>query len=517
MLVSLSFSLAAQKKDLLIRRLSLQLYGQPVGSVLELISERTGIFFSYDSSILDTGRLISVNVLDEPAGKLVEQILGPEFQTSLYGDQLIISLRKASDYLSAGGISPPSPDLQIITGTVSDAGSGEPVPYASVSVQEEPFGTITNRDGRFELKIPDKYRHRALVFSCMGYARARVDTDTLRAAELNIGLLPVNIHLKEIEISAVDPRFVLDRFEEHIRDNYPGGNRLMSAFYREVLLQDKTYVNVAEAVIHILKSPYGMSSREDKIRFLKGRKSFDVQPFRRVDFKMQGGPYYMTKLDVVRTMETFLDSEYRQFYRYQTERLIDFSGRPTYVIRFEPAGKIDFPSYEGKLYFDRESWALVYAEFNMGKNGLRYARKSLIRKKPKGFNVKPLELEYRVAYRLHEGLWSLNAARTSARFRVRSRNDRVNSVFHSISDLLVTQMEETGLKRFDKEETFLPTDIFTEMIIDYDQEFWGDFNTIRPDEDLRRAIKRINPGSEAAGIPGPGRYATGNKGIINNN
>jgi hypothetical protein len=249
-------------------------------------------------------------------------------------------------------------------------------------------------------------------------------------------------------------------------------------------------------VIQILKSAYDQTGREDRIRFLRGRKSPDVQPFSRVDFKMQGGPFYMTKLDVVRTMDTFLDKEYRRFYKYELDYLIDYFGRPTYVILFEPDGKIDFPCYEGRLFIDRETYALVHAEFSLSKDGMKYARKSLIRKKPKGFSVRPLDLDYRVTYRNNDGRWSLSTAQTSARFRVRSRNDKINSVFHSVSDLLVTNHERTALRRFGKDETFLPTDIFTEMIIDYDKEFWGDFNIIQPDDDLRKALKNINAEGE---------------------
>jgi hypothetical protein len=200
----------------------------------------------------------------------------------------------------------------------------------------------------------------------------------------------------------------------------------------------------------------------------------------------------MTKLDVVRTMDTFLDREYRRFYKYELDYLIDYFGRPTYIILFEPDGKIDFPCYEGRLFIDRETYALVHAEFSLSKDGMKYARKSLIRKKPKGFNVRPLDLDYRVTYRYNGGRWSLSTAQTSARFRVRSRDDKINSVFHSISDLLVTNHEWTALRRFEKDETFLPTDIFTEMIINYDKEFWGDFNIIQPDEDLRKALKSIS-------------------------
>ena len=128
---------------------------------------------------------------------------------------------------------------------------------------------------------------------------------------------------------------------------------------------------------------------------------------------------------------------------------------------------------------------------------MKYARESLIRKKPRGFKVRPLDLDYQVNYALSQGRWHLSTAQTSVRFRVRSRNDKVNSVFHSVSDLLVTSHESTSLRRFVKDETFQSTDIFTETIIDYDEEFWGNFNVIQPDDDLRKAIKMINIGEQS--------------------
>jgi hypothetical protein len=497
MLWCLTFPAAAQDETdfVLKKKISLHVKDEPAGNVLDKISELAGIYFSYDSSILNTERLISVDYDHTETGQILKAVLGEEFQTRVYGDQLIITLRKAADYLPAEGYASPSPDVLLISGTITDDETGEVIPYASISVMSEPFGTITNKDGRYELKIPENYQKNLIVFSCMGFAQRSIDPDTLTRETVDIRLRPISVRLAEIEVTAVDPVTILDKFENRISDNYPDENRLMTSFYREVLMQDKTCVNVSEAVIHILKSPYDQTAREDRIRFLKGRKSPDVQPFKWVDFKMQGGPFYMTKLDVVRTMDTFLDREYRRFYKYELDYLIDYFGRPTYVILFEPAGKIDFPCYEGKLFIDRETYALVHAEFSLGKDGMKYARRSLIRKKPKGFNVRPLDLDYRVTYRYSENRWSLSTAQTSVRFRVRSRNDKINSVFHSISDLLVTNMEKTGLRRFEKDETFLPTDIFTEMIIDYDKEFWGDFNIIQPDDDLRKALKEINTAS----------------------
>ncbi|MGV8092399.1 MAG: carboxypeptidase-like regulatory domain-containing protein [Mangrovibacterium sp.] len=493
-LCCLSLPLAAQPgKDIdLKRKISLHLKDQSLGNVLDEISRQAGINFSYDPSILNTDQLISAEYDSIAAGQILKIILGEDFQIRILGDQCIITLKKVQDPHLANLPAAPSPDILRISGIITDAETGEVIPYASVSVMNEPFGTITNKDGQYELKIPENYKKSRIVFSCLGFTQVFLDPDTLKRETVDVKLQPFNIRLGEVVVSAVDPVTILDKFESHIPENYPDEIRLMTSFYREVLLQDKTYVNVSEAVIQILKSAYDQTYREDRIRFLKGRKSPDVQPFKWVDFKMQGGPFYMTKLDVVRTMDTFLDKEYRRFYKYELDYPINYFGRPTYVILFEPDGKIDFPCYKGRLFIDSETYALVHAEFSLSKDGMRYARRSLIRKKPKGFNVRPLDLDYRVTYRNTDGRWSLSSAQTSARFRVRSRNDKINSVFHSISDLLVTNHGRTALRRFEKDETFLPTDIFTEMIIDYDKEFWGDYNIIQPDDDLRKALKKIN-------------------------
>ncbi len=490
----LTLSSAAQdeKEVALKKRISLHVNDQPLGKILDEISLKAGIYFSYDPSVLNTDRTVSAGYDDTETGEILKAVLGEEFQTRELGDQCIITLKKKQNLVPPDQPETPSPDIIRISGIITNGETGEVIPYASISVMDEPFGTITNQDGQYELKIPENYQRKKIIYSCMGFAQRSVDPDTVTGSTVDVKLEPVDVRLREIEVAAIDPVTILDKFENRIRENYPGEDLLMTSFYREVLLQDKTYVNVSEAVIHILKASYEQTSREDRIRLLKGRKSPDVQPFKWVDFKMQGGPFYMTKLDVVRTMDTFLDKEYRRFYNYELDYVIDYLDRPTFVILFEPAGKIDFPCYEGRLFIDRETYALVHAEFSLSREGMKYARKSLIRKKPRGFHVKPLDLDYKVSYRNMDGRWSFGTAQTSARFRVRSRNDRINSVFHSISDLLVTNIEKTSLRRFDRNESFLPTDIFTEMIIDYDKEFWGDFNIIQPDDDLRKALKKLN-------------------------
>lgn len=483
-MLSLS-GMAQADADWFRKPINLKIDNQPLEVVLENIARQAGVNFSYDPSLLDTEQLVSTDYSNVELSRVLHQLLGDEFTFEHLQNQLIITLADRPEKIALSG-------YHLIRGHIRDARYGDALPYASISVFGQAFGTIGNREGYFEFKLPERFHADTLVISCLGYEQQFLLPDTLGAGELLISMRPTNIRLAEIEVTAADGQELVDNMLDRIGQNYPRQPRLMTAFYREVLSQDEVFINVSEAVIQLLKAPYHLPFRTDKISFVKGRKSPDVEAFKWVDFKMQGGPYYTTQLDVVKTRDSFLDADYHGFYRYASEGMIDYLGRRTHVVAFYPLGKADFLTYRGKLFIDADSYALVRAEFSLSKAGIKLARKQLIRKKPKGFKVRALELNYEVNYAENQGLWYLNTARSSASFRVRSREDRINSVFHSVSDLLVTRHEPTRLRRFPKEDQLGASDIFSELITDYDPDFWINFNIIEPTDQLEKAIRDLS-------------------------
>ena len=77
----------------------------------------------------------------------------------------------------------------------------------------------------------------------------------------------------------------------------------------------------------------------------------------------------------------------------------------------------------------------------------------------------------------------------------RSRRNKINSEFKSVSEILITNIQSTELKRFNRGETFSSRDIFVELIGSYDPGFWQNYNIIKPDEDLRNAVSEISAGT----------------------
>ncbi len=472
-------------------KISIEARNETIATLLDKISSRTQIYFSYDASLIDADKIIDASLTDKTIREILDILFESKYIYRVLDNQIIIT-KPDEETLKKKEVEINNDELKIIIfrGKVIDREEKEVLPYTSISVNKKSIGTISNIDGEFELKMPGKMIGDTIVVSCLGFKQYRIPVSEITDESVIIYLQPTSIQLKEIKVTFINPQDILARLLIKIPLNYPGDPEIMTAFYREVLKQDNNYIDVAEAVLEIKKASYENTFSEDKVKYIKGRKSLNVKSFQYVDFKIQGGPYYITKLDVVKTLDSFLDPEFRDFYKYSLEEIVEFDDRDTYVVRFKPKEKIDYPCYQGKLYIDMSSFALVHAEFELSRSGLKFAHESLIRKKPKDFYVRPIQVNYQVSYRRSDGLWHLSNAQASIDFRVKSKKDKINSVFHSTSELLITDFKADDETHFKRNELFNPKDIFTEIVTNYDEGYWGDYNTIKPSEALRDALSK---------------------------
>lgn len=488
----LSFFFSSGQKgnnSVLDRKITLELRNTPVASILDVISSVAHVYFSYDASLFDAERKATLIVSDKTVLEALDLLFNNSFIYKELGDQIIITKpvnttpqKKDTDSTAV------KPALIVFSGKVIDREENKPLPYASISVEYSSIGTISNSDGEFELKIPETMRADTVVLSMLGYRTYFQPIAEINQEENTIYMQPVSIRLKEIKVTYISPDEIINKILAKISYNYPRKPEDMTAFYREVLKQDNTYTDVAEAVLEIRKASYDNTYSNDKIKLVKGRKNLNIKTFKYVDFKIQGGPFYSTKLDVVKTLDSFLDPDFREFYKYTLEQIIELDDRDTYVVRFRPKDKVDYPCYRGTMYVDMSTFALVRAEFSLSRSGLKFARESLIKKKPKNLYVRPIEANYAVSYRRIDNKWHFSTAHTSVIFKVRSKKDKVNSSFRSISDLLITDIKPDDGTLFKRNELFNPKDIFTDLITSYDENFWKDYNTIVPSENLRKAL-----------------------------
>jgi hypothetical protein len=488
----LSFRIAFGQKEcdaVLEKRISIEAKNESVSSILDSISVRAKIFFSYDPLAIDAERITDISIAGKTLRETLDILFMSKLEYQLLGEQLIITVPEVEEVKkNEAGYEKSKPKIITFRGKVIDRDEKDALPYSSIFVLKKNIGTVTNNDGEFELKIPESMSRDTIVISCLGYRQYLQPIAGITDKNYTIPLDQTSVLLKEIKVTIINPQDIISRILAKIPYNYSQDAEIMTSFYREVLKQDHQYIDVAEALIEIRKASYDNPFAQDKTKVIKGRKGLNLEPFHFVDFKIQGGPFYITKLDVIKTLDSFLDPEYIDYYKFALKEIIEVDNRDTYVIQFKPKEKVDYPCYQGRLYVDMSSFALVQAEFSLSRSGLKFANESLIRKKPKSYNVRPISVNYRVSYRRANNKWHLSTAQADINFRVRSIKEKVNSVFSSESDLLVTDFRPNEGIQFRREEIFDPKDIFTEVVTNYDDGFWGDYNIIKPSEELRKSL-----------------------------
>jgi CarboxypepD_reg-like domain len=479
-----------QNGSVLENRISVYLQNQPLNLILDQISWQAGVYFSYDASLLNSNKKYSIDVTSKSLYNVLNQLFSHNEYKFLELENQVVIIKNDQKILPAEILPDSIPAKYFfISGKITDSKKAEPVTYASVSVTNRPIGTISNNDGNFLLKIhPDLIRD-TIVISCMGYeqiflpAWKMLDEDEIR-------MTSVSIRLKEVKVVGTTPAKILAKIHENMPLNYSNEHLMMTGFYRETVQQDDEYINVSEAVIELLKTPYPHETRTDDVRIVKGRRSPDVKPFQWINFKLQGGPFTITRLDVVKTLESFISPEYQHLYSYNIINSIMYNNNPVYVLAFKPVSEYSDEGFTGELYVHRESYAIVHANFRYGKAALKNASLTLIKKKPRGVKAKLDDSDYRVNYQYYNGKWHLSTLKASVVFKIRSHSDKINAEFHSVSDLLITDIADTDLKNFERTELFTQRDIFVEMIDNYDAGFWENYNIISPEDDLENAFKK---------------------------
>jgi hypothetical protein len=471
------FKIAAQeRRPLLEGRITCQIDSASVEQILEKVVNENDLFFSYNPDILPGGK-ISLNLISVTVDEFLRKILpAKDYTVERLDNQLIITRKEASPIR--------------LSGIVVEAKGETPVSYASLGIEGESIGTRTNMDGRYDLVVPWRLRDRNIMVRCLGFKPQELSANEMKA-NAKIKLESITIHLREIEVKPVDVAEVLRIFRKSIEKNYELSSQLMVTFYRETIKRDDQYIGVWEAIMEVLKQPYS-SEIEDRVRFLKGRKSNFHKTFTDVSLKIQGGPWYITSLDIVRNLETFLDPKFENLYRYHFEQPEMYNGRVTWVIRFSRKEDIEFPCYYGKILIDAETYALVSAEFGLDKKSLKLNGESFIKKEPFGFFTRPEGAEYSVNYRMINGRWQFYTARTDVIFKVKHRKGNLKTEYRSVSDILVTQQFPfPSHVRFGPAGLFRADDIFSDITGMYDPEFWGNYNVIKPDDDLSKALRKI--------------------------
>jgi len=382
-----------------------------------------------------------------------------------------------------------------IKGKVVDAENRTPLVFATVAVKESNVAIVTNIDGEFTLKIGETIAAKNIEVSFLGYKNKTIPISELKDNGFKnvISLESAPIPIKEIIVKPLDPVTIVEKAIGNISKNYATEPNLMTAFYRETIRKNRTYVSIGEAVVEIFKAPYNSDIRFDGARIYKGRKSSDVEKMDTVLFKLQGGPVSVLQLDLTKNTESVLTRDAMQYYNYSLSGVIEIAGKPHYVIDFVQRPSVDMPLFMGSLYIEMDSYAISEAEFGYNVSDKDAAASIFIKKKPLGMEVTPEMVTYRTKYREQDGKWYFAYSRAEVKFKVDWKKKLFNTYYTTMSEIAVTDRTNEEVIKFASKDKIKYYDVFSETVTSFtDPTFWGDYNVIEPDQSIESAIRKLS-------------------------
>ena len=382
-----------------------------------------------------------------------------------------------------------------LKGKVVDAETRTPLVFATVAVKESNVAIVTNIDGEFTLKIGETVAAKNIEVSFLGYKNKTIPITELKDNGFKnvITLESAPIPIKEIIVKPLDPVVIVEKAIGNISKNYATEPNLMTAFYRETIRKNRTYVSIGEAVVEIFKAPYNSDIRFDGARIYKGRKSSDVEKMDTVLFKLQGGPVSVLQLDLTKNTESVLTRDAMQYYNYSLSGVIEIAGKPHYVIDFVQKPSVDMPLFMGSLYIEMDTYAISEAEFGYNVSDKEAASSIFIKKKPLGMEVTPEMVTYRTKYREQDGKWYFAYSRAEVKFKVDWKKKLFNTYYTTMSEIAITDRTNEEVIKFASKDKIKYYDVFSEKVSSFtDPTFWGEYNVIEPDQSIESAIRKLS-------------------------
>ena len=172
-------------QGVLQRKISINVENAEVKIVLKKIEETGSVRFVYQPQVVNTARAVSLAVEEMSIGNVLNMLFDGGAAYEEMGDLVVIKPR--SNHASAS---------DIVSGRITDAKTGEPLPGVNVAVKGTSQGTSADAEGKYALAVEDP--NAVLVFSFVGYIsqEAAVGAQSV----IDIQLSPDQKQLEEVVV-----------------------------------------------------------------------------------------------------------------------------------------------------------------------------------------------------------------------------------------------------------------------------------------------------------------------------
>lgn len=264
-----------------------------------------------------------------------------------------------------------------VTGTVRDAKTKQPIPYASISIMGTATGTITNSKGNFELKIPLEKADEMLQISALGYKSTTypILEIVMDKPFIMVDLQP-NPFTTEVQNIIIDgdvltPDKIMKRAIRRLNKNYLRSPFSADFFYRGYRKDNNASVYLLESAMDMYDSK---GNKRSDLRGMLRERNFRVNQIKRQNYEdWQGRVHeYITDIsqhDIIRSKNNLLNLMRLRYYDLELEQVTWFEEDEVFVIKYKcnkpsfyTTGSNDVDTYQGHIYVKQADYAVVKNE-----------------------------------------------------------------------------------------------------------------------------------------------------------
>jgi len=488
----------AGQESLLDKTISIPRQNTSLYNALNLISQKADVLFIYDSQVVENEKHVKISAADQPLKQVLDNILSnPELGYKVIGKHILIyrSTKEKENVKS-----PQLPDTLkvadtiesiIIRGHVFDNENKTALPFVSLGIPEGNIGTITNEDGYFMLKVPVVFSGTSLVVSHMGFMSQHIPVQLINEQRIDIFLERRIISIQEVIIRYFDPNILVQKAMDKRELNNNLNPVYITSFYREGVQKNKRYISYSEAVFKVYKSSYKHNEHSDQVKLLKSRKIQNTNPEDTVFVKLKAGVLSALQLDIIKCVPGFLDQTLPLEYNYTFSDVVSYNSKEAYVVTFIQKDGIQDALFSGSLYIDKESFAILGADFEVNPKFIDKAAEDLVLKKSRKLIVKLEKINYSVSYTPFNGIYYMNHARCDIQLKTRLKHHFSADNFTTYFELAACSIDTLNVVKFSRQEVLKPNVVFLDAPYSTDDSFWGNYNIIAPEAKLNEALSKI--------------------------
>ncbi len=357
----------------------------------------------------------------------------------------------------------------IISGTVLDKDTREPLPYASLGIAGKSIGTITNLEGAFDFYLPPEYRNEILVISMLGYTNFEAPIWSLLSTEsLVLEMRKSTTVLDEVIIAGVyTGGDILQLALNRIDENYPAEPFMLEGFYRDIKKVANNNIALLEAAIKIFDEDY--AAPRNKLKLRERVKLVEVRKSIGYDNKFT---QYFHEGNFLENLLLQNNIRYRQIemdekFDTHIKRLNDsfYNNQEIYVIEFQHDHLL-------RLYIDKINFSIIHLDYEIGNTGkIEERKKNLISR----FSGRTKSIDFReVDGKLYPGYMSMSTRITW----YDAKTNELKFETELIQQLLINELTPNTSERISASEKMRSYSLQYQDR-PYNKIFWDNYNVIK--------------------------------------